>query len=234
VFEPPISEDYNTGETPPLELQLGDLFRNTVDEIGGTQLTGAPPVGTQPTQEQQHTMMADFHDMAQHAGKALAATSSVEAEARLTGGGPSHVDRLLQTLQPEGACLVWIGYSTGSNRRGGRPVGLRCSLSDTASPSRQSEDAIAIHETPHVPHPRHEGCTEGSGSGEEERAPGEGPIRRPKRGGEWEPIKIHLQRDNYLGPKFTSKDLHTSLPRSRSHNGPTNPRSKPQTIPKRK
>jgi hypothetical protein len=119
VFEPPISEDYNTGETPPLELQLGDLFRNTVDEIGGTQLTGAPPVGTQPTQEQQHTMMADFHDMAQHAGKALAATSSVEAEARLTGGGPSHVDRLLQTLQPEGACLVWIGYSTGSNRRGG-------------------------------------------------------------------------------------------------------------------
>jgi hypothetical protein len=102
VFEPPISEDYNTGETPPLELQLGDLFRDTVDEIGGTQLTGAPPVGTQPTQEQQHTMMADFHDMAQHAGKALAATSSVEAEARLTGG----------------ARLVWIGYSRRRNRRG--------------------------------------------------------------------------------------------------------------------
>jgi hypothetical protein len=37
-----------------------------------------------------------------------------------------------------------------------------------------------------------------------------------------------------LCPKFTTKDSHTSLPRSRSHNGPTNPRNKHQTIPKRK
>jgi hypothetical protein len=35
-------------------------------------------------------------------------------------------------------------------------------------------------------------------------------------------------------PKFTTKDPHTSLPRSRSHYGLTNPRNKPQTIPKRK
>jgi hypothetical protein len=33
-------------------------------------------------------------------------------------------------------------------------------------------------------------------------------------------------------PKFTTKDSHTSLPRSRSHYGPTNPRNKPQMIPK--
>jgi hypothetical protein len=37
-----------------------------------------------------------------------------------------------------------------------------------------------------------------------------------------------------LYPEFTTKDSHTSLPRSRSHSGPTNPRNKPQTIPKRK
>jgi hypothetical protein len=37
-----------------------------------------------------------------------------------------------------------------------------------------------------------------------------------------------------LYPKFTTKDSHTSLSRSRSHTGPTNPRNKPQTIPKRK
>jgi hypothetical protein len=37
-----------------------------------------------------------------------------------------------------------------------------------------------------------------------------------------------------LDPKFTTKDSHMSLPRSRSHDGRTNPRNKPQTIPKRK
>jgi hypothetical protein len=37
-----------------------------------------------------------------------------------------------------------------------------------------------------------------------------------------------------LYPKFTTTDSHTSLPRSRSHNGPTNPRKKCQTTPKRK
>jgi heme/copper-type cytochrome/quinol oxidase subunit 2 len=31
---------------------------------------------------------------------------------------------------------------------------------------------IAIHETPHVPDPPHEGCTEGGDSSEEEGAPG--------------------------------------------------------------
>jgi hypothetical protein len=42
------------------------------------------------------------------------------------------------------------------------------------------------------------------------------------------------KRELGLCPKFTTKDSHTSLPKSRSHNGPTNPRSKPQTTPKRK
>jgi hypothetical protein len=42
------------------------------------------------------------------------------------------------------------------------------------------------------------------------------------------------KRELGLCPKFTTKDSHTSLPRSRSHNGPTNHRNKPQTIPKRK
>jgi hypothetical protein len=42
------------------------------------------------------------------------------------------------------------------------------------------------------------------------------------------------KRELGLCPKFTTKDSHMSLPRLRSHNGPTNPRNKPQTIPKRK
>jgi hypothetical protein len=42
------------------------------------------------------------------------------------------------------------------------------------------------------------------------------------------------KRELSLDPKFTTKDSHTSLPRSRSHDGRTNPRNKPQTIPKRK
>jgi hypothetical protein len=43
-----------------------------------------------------------------------------------------------------------------------------------------------------------------------------------------------LKRELDLYPKYTTKDSHTSLPRSRSHYGRTNPRNKPQTIPKRK
>jgi hypothetical protein len=42
------------------------------------------------------------------------------------------------------------------------------------------------------------------------------------------------KRELGLCPKFTTKESHTSLPRSSSHNEPTNPRNKPQTIPKRK
>jgi hypothetical protein len=42
------------------------------------------------------------------------------------------------------------------------------------------------------------------------------------------------KRELSLYPKFTTKDSHTSLSRSRSHTGPTNPRNKPQTIPKQK
>jgi hypothetical protein len=42
------------------------------------------------------------------------------------------------------------------------------------------------------------------------------------------------KRELGLYPKFTTKDSHTCLPRSRSHNRPTNPRNRLQTIPKRK
>jgi hypothetical protein len=42
------------------------------------------------------------------------------------------------------------------------------------------------------------------------------------------------KRELGLCPKFTTTYSHTSLPRSRSHTRPTNPRNKPQTIPKRK
>jgi hypothetical protein len=42
------------------------------------------------------------------------------------------------------------------------------------------------------------------------------------------------KRELGLYSKFTTTDSHASLPRSHSHNGPTNPRNKPQTIPKRK
>jgi hypothetical protein len=56
--------------------------------------------------------------------------------------------------------------------------------------------------------------------------PAEGPKRRAREGGsEWEPIKNLLQKLD-LRPKVTSKDLYTNLPRSRSHNGPTDPRNK--------
>jgi hypothetical protein len=42
------------------------------------------------------------------------------------------------------------------------------------------------------------------------------------------------KRELGLCPKFTIKDSHTSLPRSRSRYRPTNPRNKLQTIPKQK
>jgi hypothetical protein len=47
-------------------------------------------------------------------------------------------------------------------------------------------------------------------------------------------INSSPKRELGLCSKFTTKDSHMSLPRSRSHNGPTNLRNKPQTIPKRK
>jgi hypothetical protein len=42
------------------------------------------------------------------------------------------------------------------------------------------------------------------------------------------------KRELSLCPKFTTKNLHTSLSKTRSHNGHTNPGNKPQMIPKRK
>jgi hypothetical protein len=161
VLQPPASDDYYTGNTPPLEFLLDDLLGGTADEIGGTRLTGAPPV-TQPmqqTQEQQRARMEGFHDSARRESEALAMAALVEAEARATRGG-----------RPVG-----LGDSIGSDRRGasrlaqrlhkqrpegGCPVGLRCSLSNTA-PSRRSEDAIAIHATPSRARPTTRGLHRG-------------------------------------------------------------------------
>jgi hypothetical protein len=42
------------------------------------------------------------------------------------------------------------------------------------------------------------------------------------------------KRELGLCHKFTTKNSHTSLPRSRSHHRPTNPKNKPQTMSKRK
>jgi hypothetical protein len=71
-----------------------------------------------------------------------------------------------------GARPIGLDYSTGSDRRGGRPVGPRSSLSDNA-PRADSRRTRSPSTRPlHVPHPPHEGCTEGGGSGEEEGAPG--------------------------------------------------------------
>jgi hypothetical protein len=155
VFEPPTSDDYYTGDTPSLEFQLDDLLGGTTDEIGGTQLTGAPLV-TRPTQQMQEhrrVMMEDFHDSAQRASEALVAATSVEAEARATGGGPVPSGSVTPEPAIGGGRPVGLGDSIGSNRRGapcrprrlhrqrpegGRPVGLRCSLSDTAPLSRAS------------------------------------------------------------------------------------------------
>jgi hypothetical protein len=58
----------------------------------------------------------------------------------------------------------------------------------------------------------------------------EGPIRREDRGEQMEVDKNSSpKRELGLCPKSTTKDSHTSLPRSRSHNGPTNTRNKSQT-----
>jgi hypothetical protein len=74
-------------------------------------------------------MMADFHDMAQRAGEALAAAALVEAEARLTGGGPVPCGSAsLEAATGGGARPVWIDYSTGSDRRGSVPSGSGATL----------------------------------------------------------------------------------------------------------
>jgi hypothetical protein len=57
---------------------------------------------TQLTQEQQRAMMEDFHDPTRRAAEGLVAATSVEAEARATGGGPPRRDRRLHRHRPEG------------------------------------------------------------------------------------------------------------------------------------
>jgi hypothetical protein len=97
---------------------LDDLLGDTADEIGGTQVTGAPPV-TQPTQEQQRAMMEDFHDSAQRAGETLAAAVSVEAEARAAGGGPVPSGSTTPEVATGGGGRpVGLGYCIGNDRRG--------------------------------------------------------------------------------------------------------------------
>jgi hypothetical protein len=158
VFELPTSDDYNTSDTPLLEFHLNDLFHGTADEIGGTgtHLTGAPPVGTQPTQEQQRAMMEDFHNSAQRAGEALAAAASLEA----------------RRSRPEGRPVPSGSATPQAVIGGGRPVGLRWSLSDTAPRAGGRRTRSPSTRPPHVPHPPHDCCREAGGSGEEEGVPG--------------------------------------------------------------
>jgi hypothetical protein len=80
-------------QAPGHEFHFDD--RDAADEIGATQLTGAPLVGTKPTQEQHAAMMADFNVTAERAGEALVVAASVEVEARATKVGASCLDRLL-------------------------------------------------------------------------------------------------------------------------------------------
>jgi hypothetical protein len=65
--------------------------------------------------------------------------------------------------------------------------------------------------------------------------PIEQPIRRPE-SGECMGVdkKSSPKSRTRLYPIFTTKDSHMTLPWSRSHNGPTNPRNKSQTNHKRK
>jgi hypothetical protein len=53
----------------------------------------------------------------------------------------------------------------------------------------------------------------------------EGPIRRPERG-EWMGADKNSSQELGLCPQITSEKSRTHLPRSRSHNGPTDPRNK--------
>jgi hypothetical protein len=54
----------------------------------------------------------------------------------------------------------------------------------------------------------------------------EGLIRRPERGGEWMGADKNSSQELGLCPQITSQESRTHLPRSRSHNGPTDPRNK--------
>jgi hypothetical protein len=159
LFQAPTSVDYYTGDTPPLEFPLDDLLGGNADDIGGTQLTRAPPV-TQLTQEQQHTMMEDFHDSTRCAGEVLDAAASVEAEARATGRGWPHQAQRLHRHRLDGGHPVGLGDSTGSDRRGVVSSGSGAPLA-TPPPSRRSKDAIAIHATPSRTRPTTRGLHRG-------------------------------------------------------------------------
>jgi hypothetical protein len=115
-------------------------------------------------------MMEDFHDSAQRAGEVLAAAAS--AEARSTRAGPVPCGSTTLEAAAGGGGVPSGSATPQVATEGGRLVGLRCSLSDTAprAGGRRTRSPSTI--PPHVPHPPHKGCTEGGGSGEEEGAPG--------------------------------------------------------------
>jgi hypothetical protein len=104
---------------------LADLLGGTADEIGGTQLSGAPHV-TQPTREQQRAMMEDFHD-------ALAVAAAVEAEAQEATSG------VATPQEPTGAGAGTSGSATPQAVTEGGPVpsGSGAPLA-TPPPSRRS------------------------------------------------------------------------------------------------
>jgi hypothetical protein len=188
LLQTPASVDYYSGDTLPLEFSLADLLGGSADEIGGTQLSGAPPV-TQPMQEKPRAMMEDFHDSARRVGEALDAEASVEPEARATGRGRPHRARRPTRTDRSRGRHVGLSKFTGSHQRGagtsgsvtpqaatGRgavPSGSGAPLA-TPPPPRAGGRRTRSPSTrpPHVPDPPHEGCIEGGGSAEEEGASG--------------------------------------------------------------
>jgi hypothetical protein len=83
---------------------------------------------------------------------------------RSVGGGGGAVDR-------RGTRPVWIGYSTGSDWRGVVPSGSGAPLATPSPRVGGGRTRSPSTRPPPIPHPPHEVCTEGGGSGEEEGAP---------------------------------------------------------------
>jgi hypothetical protein len=103
LFQTPASDDYYTGGKPPMEFPLSDLLGGSADEIGGTQLSGAP--ARDP---------ADVGAATRNDGglpRLVTACGTGIGRDSVGGGGGA-------------GGLVRRGDSTGTDRSGGRRVGL--------------------------------------------------------------------------------------------------------------
>jgi hypothetical protein len=126
-------------------------------------------------------MMEDFNDSPQRAREALAAAASKEAEVRSTGRGPVPCDRLLQAASG-GVPSRQARLLHRQRPEGDVPSGSGAPLeTPPPPPSRRSEDAIAIHETPSRTRPTTGGLHRGRAA-TEKRNEHQGPPRPTKRG----------------------------------------------------